>query len=371
MLRTMRAVLLILALLASSAVAQTDADQLLKSAIEAQQRGDYQEAVRDYRRVLELQPNMVETKVNLAAALVHLGQFDDAIALYRSVLPSLSEKNAVQLDLALAYFKKGDFENARQQLEPLHQAQPSRVQTAILLGATEVQLGDPEAAVAVLEPLEKANSQNLDMEYVLGSALIKSGKRREGVTRVERVAESGHSADAYLLAGATLMQLNEYERARRDLDTALSLDPKLPGIYTLVGTARDKTGNTKEAETAFRDALRINLNDFEANLYLGAILQKRRQFEEAKIYLDRALQLNPSSSMARYESAMLESTTGHYDVAAEELEKLTHDDPNWLEPHVQLATLYYRLHRPEDGAKERQIVDRITAKQQAKGPGQQ
>jgi hypothetical protein len=43
-------------------------------------------------------------------------------------------------------------------------------------------------------------------------------------------------------------------------------------------------------------------------------------------------------------------------------------DPDWLEPHVELATLY-RLHRPDDGAKERQIVDRLTAKQQEQGPG--
>jgi hypothetical protein len=33
-----------------------------------------------------------------------------------------------------------------------------------------------------------------------------------------------------------------------------------------------------------------------------------------------------------------------------------------------LATLYYRLHRHEDGAKERQIVDSLTAKQQPQGP---
>ena len=33
-----------------------------------------------------------------------------------------------------------------------------------------------------------------------------------------------------------------------------------------------------------------------------------------------------------------------------------------------LATLYYGLHRHEDGAKERQIVDSLTAKQQPQGP---
>ena len=120
---------------------------------------------------------------------------------------------------------------------------------------------------------------------------------------------------------------------------------------------------------AFREALKANPDDFEANLYLGAILYKRRDTGEAKGYLDRAILLKPSDSMARYESAMLKSTSGDYEAAARELESLVKDDPDWLEPHVELATLYYRLHRSEDGAKERQIVDSLTAKQQAQGPG--
>jgi len=362
-------IVMVLALLA--AAAQANPDQLLRNAIDAQMHGDYSAAIRDYRKVLELQPNMLEVKVNLAAALVHVGQFDEAIAIYRAALPSVPDKAPVQLNLALAYFKKGDFQNAHEQLEPLYRAQPNRVQTAILLAATEIELNKPESAVAVLGPLEQANSGNLDLKYALGAALIKCGKQREGVTRIAEVAESRHSADAYMLAGKTLLDLGEFERARQNLDAALSLDPKLPGIQTLAGRARDGTGNKEQAEAAFRQALRIDADDFEANLYLGSILAERRELDEAKTYLDRALKLNPSNSMARYESAMLESKTGHYEVAVGALESLTKDDPNWLDPHVQLAALYYRLHRSEDGARERQIVDRITAEQQAKGPGKQ
>jgi tetratricopeptide (TPR) repeat protein len=186
---------------------------------------------------------------------------------------------------------------------------------------------------------------------------------------MEKVAKASSGADVYMMAGATLLELNEYQQARQDLEQALRLKPTLPGIYTLVGTARDKTGDVKAAEPAFREALKSNPDDFEANLYLGAILYKRRDLGEAKGYLDRALRLKPSDSMARYEAAMLKSTSGDYETAAHDLELLVKDDPEWLEPHVELATLYYRLHRPEDGAKERQIVERLTAKQQAQGPG--
>ncbi len=348
---------------------QQNPDRLLNDAIRAQQSGDYQLAITDYRKLLELRPDNVEAKVNLGAALSHVGRFDEAITIYRSALPSLANKNMVLLDLGLAYYKKGDLTNAREQFATLHQASPGNVQAAILLADTEAKQGDAESAASMLAPLEDANAKNPDFEYELGFAMIKSGHRRDGVPRLEKAGELGHSGDAYMLAGATLMDLNEYEQARHDLEIALQLAPKMPGLQTLVGTARDKTGDQKNAEPAFRAALQENANDFEANLYLGALLYKRRQMEEAKVYLDRAVKLKPADVMARYESAMLKSTSGNYEEAAKELEGVVKDNPDWLEPHVELTSLYYKLHRPEDGAKERAIVEQLTAAQQAKGPG--
>ncbi|MGH9495703.1 MAG: tetratricopeptide repeat protein, partial [Candidatus Sulfotelmatobacter sp.] len=333
------------------AAQQPNPDALLRQAIEAQQHGDYAAAIAGYRKVIELRPNDAEARVNLGAALSHEGKFDEAIEMYRSALPSLKNKNAVLMNLALAYYKKGDFEHAREQFTVLHDAQPNDVRPIILLGDSDLHLGRTDDAVALLEPLESKFSSNMDFEYVLGRALIVSGKRRDGVERIEKVAQTGPSPDAYLLAGATLLDLNEYERARKDLEEAARLAPTMPGIYTQVGIARDKTGATTNAEAAFRQALKSNPNDFQANLYLGAILYKRRETAEAKQYLDRAIELKPKDSMARYESAMLKSTSGDNENAARELEQLTKDDPDWLEPHVELAALYYRLHRPEDGAK--------------------
>jgi Flp pilus assembly protein TadD len=344
-------------------------DTLLRRAIEAQQHGDYAAAIAGYRKVIELRPNDAEARVNLGAALAHESKFDEAIEMYRSALPSLKNKNVVLMNLALAYYKKGDFEHAREEFTVLHDAQPNDVRAVILLGDSDLHLGRADDAVALLEPLENRFSSNMDFEYVLGRALITSGRRRDGVERIEKVAQAGPSADAYLFAGATLLDLNEFERARKNLEEALRLAPTIPGIDTQVGIARDKTGDTANAEAAFRKALESNPNDFQANLYLGAILYKRRDVAGAKRYLDRAIELKPKDSMARYESAMLKSTSGDYENAARELEQLTKDDPDWLEPHVELAALYYRLHRPEDGAKQRQIVDQITAKQQAQGPG--
>ena len=334
----------------------------------AQQHGDYATAIADYQKFLKLRPNMVEARANLGAAFSHEGRFDEAIVQYRSALSASPGNRQIQMNMGLAYYKKGDLANARVVFDEVHKAMPENVQIAILLGDSEVRLGQAAAAAAMLIPMEAANASNPDFEYVLGTAMIQSGGRREGVERLEKVAQSTQNADAYLLAGSTLLDLNDFAHAKADLEEALRLNPNLPRVYALTGMARDLTGDATTAEPAFREALRRDADDFDANMYLGAILYKRRQMDEAKTYLDRALKLNPSSATARYEMAMWKSTAGQYEDAAKDLEELVKANPDWLQPHIELANVYYRLHRPAEGAKERAIVAKLNADQQSQGP---
>lgn len=367
----MRAGILTLVLLAAPWAQGQSAtpDQLFSRATEEQQRGDLTAAIRDYRAVLAARPESIPAMVNLGAALAHAGQVDAAIAEYEAALKLNPQLPSVHLDLGLAYSRRNDVEHARDEFAAAHRAEPDEVRIAILLGDAEARTGEAAEAAAMLAPMEAANAGNSDFEYVLGEALIATGRLREGAARVEKSAAMTNSAESWMLAGSSLLKANEFPEARRDLDHAQRIDPSIPGLCTLDGTARDKDGDASAAEPVFRQALQQNANDFDANLYLGAILYKQRKMDEAKTYLEKALQLNAQSTMARYEYAMWESTAGQSEAAAQMLEKLAADDPKWLEPHVELATLYYKLHRPEDGKRERAIVDKLTAEQQQQGPG--
>ena len=366
----MRLAVPLLLLTAIAPAQQADPGQLFGSAVEAQQSGNYALAIEDYQKLLKLRPKMVEARVNLGAALAHTGRFDEAIKQYQLALPDVPNQDEVRMNIGLAYYKKGDLAEASREFQIVQKSRPLDPQLAILLGDSEVRLGKGADAAAMLAPLDAANSANPDFEYVMGTALISAGRRREGAARLDKVAQATNSADAYFLAGSTYLDLNESDHARHDLEAAVALNPKLPRIYALVGMARDRAGDQAAAEPAFREALRLDPNDFDANLYLGAILLKRRSVDEAKPYLDKALALNPASTMARYESAMWKSNSGQYEAAAKDLEEVIKTDPTWLQPHVELATVYYRLHRPADGQKERAIVTRLTAEQQKNLPKQ-
>lgn len=360
---------LLVFVLSHSAKAQTvNAEQLLRTAVDAQQKGDLATAIRDYRAYLSTNPDSAEVLANLGTAFAGLGEFDQAIAAYKLALTKDHSNSGILLNLTLAYYKKQDFSDAAGHLETLYRSNPRNLRVAILLGNCYLQLNRPNRAVIVLSALSRVHPDELDLNYVLGSALIKEGKKRVGVTLLERVAAKGNSADAYLLAGATLLDLNDFESAHRDLEAALRLNPNLPDVHTLCGIARDKTGHSDEAEPEFRKALAINPQDFQANLYLGAILYSRRNIAQSKQYLEEAARLQPGSPLAIYELALVKKTSGQLTDAVSDMERVERQDPNWLQPHVELAALYYKLKRQADGMKERQIVDRLTEEQQKSGP---
>jgi tetratricopeptide (TPR) repeat protein len=351
--------------LGRAALAQgPDPQQLFQEAMSAQQRGDAALAVSKYQELLRLYPDMTAAHANLGVVLVSLGRYDEAIAQYRAALQQVPGNRDLRLNLGLAYFKKRDYSEATREFSSLHEAEPSNVRIATLLGQCYVHLGRDAEAIPLLAPFEKANPDNLDLEWALGSALIRSGRTEEGLERVERVAHQGNSAEAYALAAQAYLKLAVVDKARVNFDVARRLDPNLAGLYTLGGMIMEYSGDPKGAMSFYQKALEANPDDFEARLRVGAALYEQRQLDAARQQLGRALALDPASSVARYMLARVERAQGQLDAAVRDLEKVVQDDPDWLPPHIELVALYYRLNRPEDGTREKKIVDRLSAQEQ-------
>ena len=360
MLKTMKSLSLLLlpALLlpAQQAGREARVHDLLNHAMAAQQNGDTNRAIEDYRQALALEPSLLEARANLGAALAAASRFEEAIEEDRRVLAASPSNTGVRMNLALAFYKKGDMRSAHTELLKIHQARPMDIAAAILLGYTDLKLNRPEEAAEMLAPLEKTHASNSDLEYVYAYALILSNRQDAGLPKMEAVAEATRSAEAWTIAGSARLQRQEFKQAAADLDASLKLDPAFPGANTLSGQAHDALGETEAAELAFQKALQQNAMDPMANLYLGALRLKQHDLQNARPLLELALQLQPALPQARLQMAKLNSMEGRYDEAATALEALEKDDPNWLDPHVELAAVYYRLHRPEDGQREREQV---------------
>ncbi|MGB6973154.1 MAG: tetratricopeptide repeat protein [Terracidiphilus sp.] len=370
----MRSVGLLLLALALPAAGQpasagkANVDRLLGSAVAAQQRHDLKTAIALYRRVLAMQPDLEQARANLGAALADNGQYGAAIEEDKKALAAMPGNTGLHMNLGLAFYKNGDFALAGPEFAKVLANRPMDISAAVLMGYVDIKLERPAEAIRLLAPLEPGHEDNMDLEYVLGYAQVQTGDDKDGVPRLERMAQATHAADAYVIAGKARMNKREFHEARQDLDAAVTLNPNFPGLETLAGQARDALGDSDAAMPAFEAAVRQNPQDYTANLYLGALWLKQRNFDKARPLLEEAVKLQPQAPMARFKLSRLNELTGNYAAAAATLEDLEKADPGWLDPHIELATIYYKLHRPADGLRERAVVAKIQAQQQKAGP---
>jgi Tfp pilus assembly protein PilF len=238
-------------------------------------------------------------------------------------------------------------------------------------------MGDAQAVIALLEPIEKAHASDakandangLAIAYMLGMAYLRAGKPDLGQVRIDRILRNGESAEAHVLMGLALREAHDLAGAVQSFGKAVALNPNLPDVHAMYGLALIASGNRDKAREEFEAELKANPYDYTANVNLGVIAKEDQRFDEASAFLDRALKVRPADPAARYQVATLKMAANDVETARTTLEALVAEHPNWLEPHVSLATVYYRLKRKADGDREREIVDRLTKEAQARQPG--
>ena len=368
------AVLFLGTLLAATAGAQTaDADrfeQLFVHGLEQQKAGDLLGAIDSYKAALVVSPGRPDALSNLGAAYVRLGQFDDAVKAYEEALKADSTAASVRMNLALAYYKSARPNEAIVQLKRVLASEPEAKNGYLVLADCYLQTGQDQELIALLGPRESLFGTNdLAYAYLLGTALLHTGSVKEGQRYVDRVFGAGETAEAHLLLGTAHLVRQDYPAARSELARAVQLNPSLPTVNALYGRSLLALGEAEAAERAFRAELAANSNDFEANLQLGNLRKSAGRFDDASLYLERAISIRPTDLTARKLLASLRLQTGRVEEAATMLEAIAAEAPDMVEVHVQLATAYNRLKRKDDAERERAIVDRLNAEAQAKQRG--
>jgi Tfp pilus assembly protein PilF len=342
---------------------------LFAEAVRLHQARDLDAAADAYGRFLEQQPRNVEALSNLGAVLAAQGRYEDAIARYRAALAVDARRTAVRLNLAVALQKAGRPAEAAPELERVVAESPQNRNAAVLLAECRVRLGEYVKAAALLAPLHDAAPDDRAVAYLLGVALLQDKQIDKGKLVLDRVLRDGESAETRLLMGAAKLGAADYAGARDDLRRAVELNPGLPMAHGLLGRTLMDLGDLPAAAEEFRRELQNDPNDFDANLFLGVLLKQDNAFEEAMARFEKAALLRPGEPAAAYQVGALRLQLGQTDGAREVLEQVVAAAPDFLEAHVSLALVYYRLKRKADGDHERDLVRELERKAQERQPG--
>jgi len=357
---------LALLLIGYPASAQEDhPEQMLRQAIAMHQAGDTEGAIREYRAYLRLRPDSPDVRSNLGAALSSTGRYSEAIVEYRAALQQGPKDPHIWLNLALAFYKEGQISDAVRELEALHAVQPANQQVILVLGDCWLRQGENAKVIGLLTPLDQQNQGDLAIAYMLGTALLRDKQVERGQRIIDRILRNGDSAEARLLLGMARLEALEYPAALADLTKAVELNPQLPDLYSYLGQAQMASGDLAAARTAFEKELAQDPNDFESNLRLAVLLKQDGDYDRARELLARALRVRPGDPGALYQVGATDLAAGDMERACAALEKVVKQSPQFLEAHVSLAQVYYRLKRKADGDRERALVQKLKAEQDA------
>jgi tetratricopeptide (TPR) repeat protein len=345
------------------------ADPAFAQAVKLQQAGDREGAAAAYRAFLKEHPSNVEARSNLGVVLAQLGRYEEAIEAYRAALKVDPAQARIRLNLGIALYKAARYGDAATELATVRKAHPDNLQARYLEADCHLRMGEPKQVIALLAPIEPQHQDDLALAYMLGLAYLQEKDVAKGGPLVDRILKRGESAEAHLMMGMAKRAAQDLAGGLEELGKAVALNPELPTVHSLYGRALLETGNRDRAQAEFEAELARNPLDFDAHLYLGVLLKEDAKYDEAMGHFERALGVRPGDPGVRYQITTIYVSRGESERALPLLEGIVKDAPSFLEAHVTLATVYYRLKRREDGDRERAIVDRLNKEIQAKQPG--
>jgi tetratricopeptide (TPR) repeat protein len=347
----------------------SEAEKTLARAVQLHQAGDLEGAVREYKNFLLVYPNIAEVHSNLGAVYARLGRFQEAVEQYKQALPPGKDNPSVRFNLALSYYKMDMLNEAAAEFTRVVKADAANHNATLLLADCYLRAGDFKKVIELLTPLEAKFSDDRTLAYILGTALLRDNQTERGQVLVDRILRNGDSAEARLMMGVAGLALHDYPVAIKELRRAIELNPKLPQANGFYGQALLGSGDRDGALKAFQAEIANNPNDFEANVYMGIMLKDDQKFEEALPYFQKASRIRPNELNVSYFIANVNMAVGNIPEAHKLLEAVVKDAPDFVEAHVLLATVYYRLKRKADGDRERAIIQKLNAEKQAKAPG--
>ena len=160
-----------------------------------------------------------------------------------------------------------------------------------------------EEALAGLDVLERHYPGAHFLPFFRGMLALRADRHEEARQAFSEAAGCQPDADATALAhfyaGYAATLCDDWEAARAPLAEACALCPDMKEYGNLLGVANFRTGRYAEAAEAFRAVLRVDKGSVMDMANLGVCCKLLGRRDEARHYLEAALELDDSLDFAR------------------------------------------------------------------------
>ncbi len=263
----------------------------------------YDEAVRELKRVLAIDPGALDAEFFLGLVALKQGETEEAELRFSEVIERGGHSPAVYNNLALLQERLGRKLEALALLEEGLEKTRGHVKLLLNRAAVQLSLGDPGASRLTLDEFATSVGDSLpSLYYSLRSLAEALSGDLEAAVRIAEEGVARHPSAAALAnnAGAILERRGDLKRAKEMYELALEQDSGLPQAAKNLGDIFYREGAYEQAGVVYQRAVRANpkLGD-DIFAKLGNIYYKGRERQKAMEMWERALDLNPANEVVR------------------------------------------------------------------------
>jgi tetratricopeptide (TPR) repeat protein len=339
---------------------------------------DYPAAVAAFQQSLALDPKNPRTLSNLGTALYLGGEPDKAESVFRQAITLEPAYARAHLNLGSALYALNRLDDAHQEIQRAIDLDPTNVDARHNLAALLVEqrrwseaLRVLEAALAIAPKDERLLRQRdqvraqLDVRLAQpASAPTEEKPETPGSPETATSPETPTSPEAeptsgggpcteatsqaararfaakLLAEGRAAYERQELAAAEVALERALDCDPASTAILNHIGAVHMARHDYSRAEAAFRHALSLEPDQFEATINLALAVFEGGRCEEALTLLQGASHAHPESGEGAFQLARVLHRCGHPEEAGVELaraDKLLPGDPRVARLKERLA----------------------------------
>jgi predicted CXXCH cytochrome family protein len=200
---------------------------------------------------------------------------------------------------------------------------PQKAEFYVELGDALRRDGKPGDAVPRYREALRLKPDSLAGLLGLGRALDATGDLTPALDAFARAATAvPDDAISWMQLGQTYVRLEQQTDAFSALRRALSLDPGVPETHYALALLLSKPGgDSMQAETEWREAIRLQPDYSQARMNLANFLFQHNRSEEAAYHFEYALRVRPDYALAHLNYARMLQSLGRKQEAADHLRK--------------------------------------------------
>lgn len=342
----------------SSSTLPADKRALAKSYFDAGtaalQRKDNKGATENFLKVVEVAPNHLATRLNLAVLYLGAKQPESALPHLQKAVQIAPKNAATQFELGRTLVTLRRPQEAIEPLRKSVQLAPNEIASRDLLAQIYLSQKKPLEAYRQWTALAQSQPRNVDAHLQAANLAGNALKRPAEAEKWLRLAITNAPRDPRpaIILGRYLLGAKKSKQAAQVIGQAAKARPDVFEIYPLLGEARLGAGDLSGARSAFQSALlrlpvaktdadKKEVARVEANLRfsLGRVLGRSKKPKEALAEFRRVAKLAPGDAEVQSLIGLAASQTGDRKGAIAALNEALKLDPKRANDHLLLAQL--------------------------------